>query len=954
MSPIMTLNSGKTTENYRFSPFSRPSRSAVEAEIAFVPEFAACRALATFSPSSSLSTLLLAQAKLLRLQQRDRGGAREAKVSRRGSLSDLARGQSVIDRPLAPLSPLLFASSLLIIFLLCIPSNLALPDLPSTHLQASTRRNADQAFHDVSFTHSNAASIYSRVGNSAVSFTGNAVLDFGMNSTQVLDDGNTLIGSGPNRTTDVYSPLPQRSGFDIRAVYWTYDIASDVMYIGIDCFGVCGDADGDGQPDATSPALAVMAGLDAPALGFGEFFFMAIDTSAPPTSSPLQVEYLLGSPLTVATSKGYSDFELSSVTPLLPFPSTVSQLVAWNSTNASNSPAHGATPPSPQLHAVTPALTKPVDPAWHLAQHANDSNFGDIEFSISQWSLLGTLQWNSSSPDDTTCETGYGTMAFSFVTVLGSTVAGPIGLDFVPNQENGATVAHRVVLTCPWLPLDPMGACCNFTDRDYCGVCHGQNANLDPCGACRLNATSISPSSCPAAVADYSEIDPFTGPYNSSSSSFLTAFDIDGDGIQDTIIGDPSWNMVYIQFMSATGTVNYTNWIDNPNWSDGYENDEFGYAVSPIGDVNSDGTLDLAVGAPGFNETGIVYIFLLDSWGNVLQTGIITADGAPAASTACTAPSSGNTSKRSYSDDVIAQKTASAQDQRSAKHVEIDQDLRARTSRPNLPWKRDDAMVNSDPTSNTPNNNDGDQGTPSSNDQGAPNENTGEPQYAPASSTARLALSPSCSSSSDIEAGSRFGASLVYVDRSILLVSAPGADPQIAGTSFYQYGALVMVALASDGNPIGSRLISTPLSNASLTNTGLWLDSVVSSTIGSQVHLAGVVGTSPYCLISTVHWMLQNGTVIPSLILFNVTNGGLASGTAQVTLPAEPFPLPNYPHAPLLLTSGLLPPNYLPSTYNFTYSLAAAGDVDGDGYPDAIIGARLADGSSSGLVCQGG
>ena len=38
------------------------------------------------------------------------------------------------------------------------------------------------------------------------------------------------------------------SGFDIEALDFFYDPTSDSLMIGIDCFGICGDADGDGDP----------------------------------------------------------------------------------------------------------------------------------------------------------------------------------------------------------------------------------------------------------------------------------------------------------------------------------------------------------------------------------------------------------------------------------------------------------------------------------------------------------------------------------------------------------------------------------------------------------------------------------------------------------------------------------------------------------------------------------
>ena len=38
------------------------------------------------------------------------------------------------------------------------------------------------------------------------------------------------------------------SGWDIKDVRFHHDGASDRLYVGINCFGICGDADGNGDP----------------------------------------------------------------------------------------------------------------------------------------------------------------------------------------------------------------------------------------------------------------------------------------------------------------------------------------------------------------------------------------------------------------------------------------------------------------------------------------------------------------------------------------------------------------------------------------------------------------------------------------------------------------------------------------------------------------------------------
>jgi hypothetical protein len=72
-------------------------------------------------------------------------------------------------------------------------------------------------------------------------------------------------------------PVGKFSGWDVLAIYFYYDSGDDRMYVGIDCNGVCGDADGDGDPGAwTSPGGT--GGTDNPDLNPLEGLAMAIDS----------------------------------------------------------------------------------------------------------------------------------------------------------------------------------------------------------------------------------------------------------------------------------------------------------------------------------------------------------------------------------------------------------------------------------------------------------------------------------------------------------------------------------------------------------------------------------------------------------------------------------------------------------------------------------------------------
>ncbi len=88
-----------------------------------------------------------------------------------------------------------------------------------------------------------------------------------------------------------------------------------------------------------------------------------------------------------------------------------------------------------------------------------------------------------------------------------------------------------------------------------------------------------------------------------------TAGDVNGDGYADVIVGAPEWGTggrVYVYYGSASG-LSLT-----PDWTrDGTGDGSFGRSVGTAGDVNGDGYTDVIVGDPdyGVDDNGRAYVY---------------------------------------------------------------------------------------------------------------------------------------------------------------------------------------------------------------------------------------------------------------------------------------------------------------------------------------------------------
>jgi len=101
--------------------------------------------------------------------------------------------------------------------------------------------------------------------------------------------------------------------------------------------------------------------------------------------------------------------------------------------------------------------------------------------------------------------------------------------------------------------------------------------------------------------------------------------DLDGDGVGDLAAGSPSDNLfagaAWVLFMNPDGTVKAEQRLDSGHGGLTGVTGEFGTSIANAGDVDGDGVTDLAVGAPadtaGGHDAGAFWVLLLEPDGTV-------------------------------------------------------------------------------------------------------------------------------------------------------------------------------------------------------------------------------------------------------------------------------------------------------------------------------------------------
>ncbi len=114
--------------------------------------------------------------------------------------------------------------------------------------------------------------------------------------------------------------------------------------------------------------------------------------------------------------------------------------------------------------------------------------------------------------------------------------------------------------------------------------------------------------------------------------------DLDGDGVTELVVGDPTLRTrsypdgaptdkvpgaAYVLFLTSNGTLKGTLEVPLQQESPVSPTEHYGTSLDALGDLSGDGTIEVAIGAPGYDKTGLVEIVSLssESWSDVSVIG---------------------------------------------------------------------------------------------------------------------------------------------------------------------------------------------------------------------------------------------------------------------------------------------------------------------------------------------
>jgi hypothetical protein len=269
----------------------------------------------------------------------------------------------------------------------------------------------------------------------------------------------------------------ETSGWDMKDVRLAYDYELDQLHIGINCWSVCGDADGDGDAGRTSTILEQRGGLDLPKMETSESFAVAFDVTGDGV-----MDFVLGYP---------SQFNAQSER----YPCGIDKFDITCFGVYLYDTSGGAAVPSQRF--IYKAAS---DVSSHPARDQNpatSSSRPDLE-----WTVLNFNRLRTAVGAPALNRTGSQSWSINFLAFGGSFQDDGVGEDQFPNNAP----FERADFPC--VALDACGVCggdgstcadCAGVPNggkkyDKCGVCGGDDS-LDcagvPCGTSRLDVCAV-------------------------------------------------------------------------------------------------------------------------------------------------------------------------------------------------------------------------------------------------------------------------------------------------------------------------------------------------------------------------------------------------------------------------------------------------------------------------------
>jgi hypothetical protein len=319
-----------------------------------------------------------------------------------------------------------------------------------------------------------------------LSFTGNAETDF---PKQVGAATNFAARRYPiiveNDLLDVGVPPAwpfAQSGWDMKDLRFAYDYQLDQFHMAINCFGVCGDADGDGDPGTTSMVLQQNGGQDLAAFQSSESCAIVFDIGNPTTNSgepDAEFDFALGYPALAGTGSDAFPCGAAAL-----FDTRCFGLYRFNQ-------ARGAD------HLGERFVYRASDPllatAFSFAKDRNPTTSRarpDLEWSVENFNQLRVL---AGVPEID--RAGGRSFALNVAAFCGSFQDDGVGEDTFPS----GAVFRRINWPCQFIDVCDVCGGNGLTCRDCAGVPNGP-AVLDQCGVCGGNCVVPTPNPTPLPV----------------------------------------------------------------------------------------------------------------------------------------------------------------------------------------------------------------------------------------------------------------------------------------------------------------------------------------------------------------------------------------------------------------------------------------------------------------------